>query len=324
EAAADYIMRSLASFALYGFPESHALSFALIAYASAWLKVHRPAEFFAALLNNQPMGFYSPASLVQDARRHGVKTLPVCVAESEGRCRVVDARTIRLGLLSVHGVREEAVAALVTERERKAFSSLADFLRRTSCTAAERRQLAGAGALNVLAGHRRAALWRVEEVDGDDELFRYAALQDDDGTAPLEPMTPLERVQADYAHLSLTTGAHPMAQVRAQFPDLWPAARLTEVANGSRVKIGGLVITRQRPGTAKGVCFITLEDETGLANAIVRPRLFEECRLTINLEPALVIAGRVQNEQGVIHVLAEHISALPSPDLPAQASHDYH
>ncbi|HLP08211.1 MAG TPA: error-prone DNA polymerase [Opitutaceae bacterium] len=322
--AADYIMRSLASFALYGFPESHALSFALIAYASAWLKVHRPAEFFAALLNNQPMGFYSPASLVQDARRHGVKTLPVCVAESAARCQVADAQTIRLGLLSVHGVREEAVAALVAERARRAFSSLADFLRRTGFTAAERRQLAGAGALNALAGHRRAALWRVEEVDGDDELFRYAALQDDDGAAPLEPMTPLERVQADYAHLSLTTGAHPMAQVRARFPDLWPAARLAEAANGTRVKIGGLVITRQRPGTAKGVCFITLEDETGLANAIVRPRLFEECRLTINLEPALVIAGRVQNEQGVIHVLAEHISALPSPDLPAQASHDYH
>jgi error-prone DNA polymerase len=107
-------------------------------------------------------------------------------------------------------------------------------------------------------------------------------------------------------------------------PDLWPAARLAEAEHGTRVKIGGVVITRQRPGTAKGVCFITLEDETGLANAIVRPKLFEENRLTINLEPSLIIAGRVQNEQGVIHVLAEHIAALPAPDLPAQASHDYH
>jgi error-prone DNA polymerase len=176
-----------------------------------------------------------------------------------------------------------------------------------------------------LAGHRRAALWRVEEVDGGDDLFRYAATQEDEGTAaPLAPMTPLERVQADYAHLSLTTGVHPMAQVRAQLTDIWSAAQLGEAANGTRVKIGGVVITRQRPGTAKGVCFITLEDETGLANAIVWPKLFEDCRLTINLEPALVISGRVQNEQGVIHVLAEAIAALPVPNLPEQASYDYH
>jgi error-prone DNA polymerase len=325
DAAADHILRSLASFALYGFPESHALSFALIAYSSAWLKVHRPAEFFAALLNNQPMGFYSPASLVQDARRHGLKTLPVCVVESGARCQVVDARTVRLGLLSVHGVRAAPVETLLVERQRRPFDSLGDFLRRTEFTAVERRQLAGAGALNALAGHRRAALWRVEEVDGGDDLFRYAATQEDEGTAaPLAPMTPLERVQADYAHLSLTTGVHPMAQVRAQLTDIWSAAQLGEAANGTRVKIGGVVITRQRPGTAKGVCFITLEDETGLANAIVWPKLFEDCRLTINLEPALVISGRVQNEQGVIHVLAEAIAALPVPNLPEQASYDYH
>ena len=324
EPAIEYLLRSLASFALYGFPESHALSFALIAYSSAWLKAHRPAEFFAALLNNQPMGFYSAASLVQDARRHRVRTLPVCVVQSAERCTVTDAHAVRLGLLSVHGVREAPVRALVAERARRSFTSLADFLRRTEFTAEERRQLAGAGALNVFAGHRRAALWRVEEVREDDDLFRYAALQDDGGDAPLAPMSVQERVQADYAHLSLTTGAHPMSQLRAQLPDLWPAARLVEAEHGSRVKIGGVVITRQRPGTAKGVCFITLEDETGLANAIVRPKLFEENRLTINLEPSLVISGRVQNEQGVIHVLAEHIAALPAPDLPAQASHDYH
>ncbi len=322
--ACDYLLRSLASFALYGFPESHALSFALIAYASAWLKAHRPAEFFAALLNNQPMGFYSSATLVQDARRHGVRTLPVCVARSAARCEVENADAIRLGLLSVHGLRMTAVEAAQAERARRPFASLADFLRRTEFNATERRLLAGAGALNALAGHRRAALWRVEEVDGGDDLFRYAALEEDDGATPLAPLQPMERVQADYAHLSLTTGEHPMKQLRARFPDLWPAARLAEAANGTRVKIGGVVITRQRPGTAKGVCFITLEDETGLANAIVRPKLFEDCRLTINLEPALIIAGRVQNEQGVIHILAEAISPLPATDLPGQVSHDYY
>jgi error-prone DNA polymerase len=324
EEAVEYLMRSLASFALYGFPESHALSFALIAYASAWLKVHRPAEFFASLLNNQPMGFYSAATLVQDARRHEVRTLPVCVVHSGERCGVEDDHSIRLGLLSIHGVRAAAVGTLCAQRKVRPFDSLADFLRRTDFNATERRLLAGAGALNALAGHRRAALWRVEEVNGGDELFRYAALQEDDVPAPLAAMKPLERVQADYAHLSLTTGAHPMKQLRAQLPDLWPAASLSEAVTGTRVKIGGVVITRQRPGTAKGVCFITLEDETGLANAIVRPKLFEECRLVINLEPALLIVGRVQNERGVIHVLAETVAALPAEGAPEQASHDYH
>jgi error-prone DNA polymerase len=321
--AADYILKSLASFALYGFPESHAISFALIAYASAWLKVHRPAAFYAALLNNQPMGFYSPASLVQDARRHGVKVLPVCVQLSDERCRVESDAAIRLGVASVHGVRAAAVKAMLAARSERPFASLEDFARRTSFNPAERRALAGAGALNALAGHRRAALWHVETVHAEDELFRHAAPDDEPALSPLERMTLLERLQADYAHLSLTTGAHPMKLLRPQLPDVRPAADLPHVRPGERIKIGGAVITRQRPGTAKGFCFITLEDETGLANAIVRPKLFEEARLVINLEPALVITGRVQNEQGVIHVMAEEIVAMPGPGLPAQRSHDY-
>jgi error-prone DNA polymerase len=321
--AADYILRSLASFALYGFSESHAISFALIAYASAWLKVHRPAAFYAALLNNQPMGFYSAASLVQDARRHGVKVLPVCVQLSDERCRVDGDAAIRLGAASVQGVRAAAIKAMLAARQERPFASLEDFSRRTSFNPAERRALAGAGALNALAGHRRAALWHVETVHAEDDLFRQAAQDDEPALSPLERMTLLERLQADYAHLSLTTGAHPMKLVRPQLPDLLPAAELPQAPPGKRVKIGGAVITRQRPGTAKGFCFITLEDETGLANAIVRPKLFEEARLVINLEPALVITGRVQNEQGVIHVMAEEIVAMPGPGLPAQQSHDY-
>jgi len=177
--------------------------------------------------------------------------------------------------------------------------------------------------MGPLAGHRRAALWHVEAVHAEDELFRHAAQDDEPALSPLERMTLLERLQADYAHLSLTTGAHPMKLLRPQLPELWPAAELPHAQPGMRIKIGGTVITRQRPGTAKGFCFITLEDETGLANAIVRPKLFEEARLVINLEPALVITGRVQNEQGVIHVMAEKIEAMPGPGLPAQGSHDY-
>ena len=269
------------------------------------------------------MGFYSSASLVQDARRHGVKVLPVCVQLSDELCRVESDEAIRLGVASVHGVRLAAVRAMLAARSARPFVSLEDFFQRTEFNPAERRALAGAGALNALAGHRRAALWRVEEARPEDDLFRYATESADAAEPPLERMTLLERLEADYTHLSLTTGAHPMKLLRARLPDLWPAAELARARPGERVMIGGAVITRQRPGTAKGVCFITLEDETGLANAIVRPKLFEEARLVINLEPALVITGRVQNEQGVIHVLAEAIVAMPALGLPAQDSHDY-
>jgi error-prone DNA polymerase len=323
--AIESILQSLASFALYGFPESHAISFALIAYASAWLKVHRPAAFFAGLLNNQPMGFYSPASLVQDARRHGLRILPVCVQLSGRQCEVVADDTIRLGFAAVRGVRAGHVAAMLETRRKLPFVSTADFLRRTDFSAVERRALAKAGALNALARHRRAALWQVEEATEGDELFRLTAVEEPEPVlSPLERMTHLERLQADYATLGLTTGVHPMRLLREKLPDVWPAAALPQARNGECVKVGGAVITRQRPGTAKGFCFITLEDETGHANAIVRPDLFEDCRLVINLESALVITGRVQNESGVIHVMAETIEALPALGVLAQASHDYH
>lgn len=323
EEAVAYILKSLASFALYGFPESHAISFALIAYASAWLKVHRPAAFYTALLNNQPMGFYSPASLVQDARRHGIKTLPVCVLLSDEQCRVEGAGVMRLGFGSVHGLRTAPIRHMIAVRKERPFDTLADFFRRTTWSAAERRALAGVGALNALAGHRRAALWSAEAVREEDDLFQGASGDAQIVNSPLTPMTPIERLQADFTHQSLTIGAHPMKLLRARLPDIWPAGDLAQAEPGSRVKIAGAVITRQRPGTAKGFCFITLEDETGLANAIVRPKLFEELRLTINLEPSLLIVGRLQNEKGVIHVMAEQIGPLPDLGLPAQASHDF-
>jgi error-prone DNA polymerase len=324
EPAVEYLIKSLASFALYGFPESHAISFALIAYSSAWLKVNRPAAFYASLLNCQPMGFYSPATLVQDGRRHGIAFLPVCVMASDAKCRVDSDTTVRLGLESVQGVRGLALQSMVAARAERPFASLADFIRRTEFSAAERRVLAGAGALNALAGHRRAALWRVEAFHGGDDLFRQAPEADEEALSPLERMTLLERLRADYVHLSLTAGAHPMRLVRPMLADVRPAGELKDVRAGERVKICGSVITRQRPGTAKGFCFITLEDETGLANAIVRPRLFEEARLVINLEPALVITGRLQNEKGVIHIMAEEIAGMPDLGLPVQDSHDFH
>jgi len=323
--AIESILHSLATFAKYGFPESHAISFAHIAYASAWLKVHRPAEFYAGLLNNQPMGFYSAATLVQDARRHGVKTLPVCLQSSALKCEVVTDDAIRLGFGSVRGVRADGLQAMLAARHQQPFTSVTDFLRRTDFNPAERRALAKSGALNALAGHRRAALWQVESPEANDELFRLAAaLEATPELSPLEPMNRLERLQADYETVALTTGPHPMQLLRGQCPEVWPAAELKKARNGDRVQIGGAVITRQRPGTASGVCFITLEDETGHANAVVWPDLFEQYRLVINLEPALLITGRVQNEQGVIHIIAEKVAALPAAGLPAQASHDFH
>jgi error-prone DNA polymerase len=322
--AAAYILKSLASFALYGFPESHAISFALIAYASAWLKVHRPAAFYAALINCQPMGFYSVASLVQDGRRHGLKFLPVCVVNSDEKCRVDADTTVRLGFASVKGLRADSIATFLATRKERPFSSMADFMRRTKLNATERRVLSGAGALNALAGHRRAALWQVEAVNAGDDLFRHAITNDEAAPSPLKPMTPMERVQADFTHLSLTTGAHPMKLLRDKLPGVLSTADLRNVRHGERVTVAGTVTCRQRPGTAKGFCFITLEDETGTANAIVRPGLFEKARLIINLEPALIITGKVQNEQGVIHVMAAEIAELPNLGLPAQASHDFH
>jgi error-prone DNA polymerase len=322
DAAAAWLLHSLASFALYGFPESHAISFALLAYASVWLKVHRGAAFFAALLNQQPMGFYAPATLVQDARRHGIRFLPACLVHSGETAAVVADDTVRLGLRGIQGLRQEAVRQMLAARVERPFASVADFLGRTRLNDREQRALAGAGALNALAGHRREALWQVAAVHEDDELFR-AAGPESAGAAPLARMTPLERLQHDFALTGLTTGTHPMALLRDQLPGVARAADLAGIPSRTRVCIGGAVITRQRPGTAKGVCFITVEDETGLANAIVRPALFERERLTINLEPALLITGRLQNVQGVVHVLAETIRALPRLGLPDQASHDF-
>jgi len=322
--AVTYLLNSLASFALYGFPESHAISFALIAYASAWLKVHRPAAFYAALLNNQPMGFYSPASLVQDARRHNIRVLPVCVQVSGEKCVVEADDAVRLGLTSLTKMRKGPIQKLVAARAERPFLSLTDFLRRTDFNPNERRLLSASGALNALASHRRAALWQVEALQPDDELFICAAEGEEQQLSPLERMTLLERIQADYATMSLTTGAHPMKLLRATLNGVCPADKLKDLPNGAPVKVAGAVITRQRPGTAKGFCFITLEDETGHANAIVRPTLFEQARLVINLVPALQISGRLQNEQGVIHIMAEKIVALTSGDLPSEASHDYH
>jgi error-prone DNA polymerase len=321
-AAIESIVESLASFALYGFPESHALSFALIAYSSAWLKVHRLAEFTAALLNNQPMGFYSPATIVQDARRHGLTVRPVCIATSDFNAKVLDEHTIRIGFRSLRGIKSVHLEHMLGERSKAPFTSIGDLVRRTKFSEAERRILAGAGALNALGCHRREALWEIARNDFQDDLFSIPS--EDASAGLLTPMNIVERIQADFALVGLTAGDHPMKHLRGRFPDLWKASELPMAENGTRVRIGGSVICRQRPGTAKGFVFISLEDESGVANAVVRPALFEKERLTITQFPALVIEGVIQSHEGVIHLKAETIRPLRDADLPQQSSHDFH
>jgi len=318
------VCESAKSFAAYGFPESHAIGFAMLAYASTWLKVHRSAEFYASLLNNQPMGFYSPATLLQDGRRHGLKANPVCVMHSDWACTVEADKVIRIGLRMVKGLREASVAVMVAARKEKAFTSLEDFLRRTRFTVAERRALAAVGALNVFTQHRRAALWEVEAAWSDEETLFHQFGEIENADAPLAPMSLTERLSADFKGMSLTTGQHPMALLRARLPSsVYPAAQLKNLPDGSRVTIAGSVICRQRPGTAKGFVFISLEDETGIANAVVMPNFFEKYRMMITQETSLIITGMLQNVSGVIHVKAKKIQPLNEADLPAQASHDF-
>ena len=323
----DRITQSIQSFALYGFPESHAISFALLAYASAWLKVHRPAEFYAALLNQQPMGFYSPATLVRDARQHGIRIRPVCVVQSAIECTLEDHSTLRLGLNQLRGLCRASQEVIVQQRRTAPWENLTDLLRRCALPKDERRILAQSGALNALGQHRRSALWEIE-APIEEDLFTLAAkrhqIPPTADVSPLSAMTRIERLEADFATTSLTVGPHPMGLVRQRIPDAWPAADLVHATPGQRVTLIGMVICRQRPGTAKGHCFISLEDETGIANAFVQSSLFEAKRLLITQESFLEIRGRLQKQEGVISVLAQSIHPFRYAAEVGSRSHDFH
>ncbi len=400
--AQEKIILSITSFALYGFPESHAASFALIAYASAYLKCHYLAAFTAALLNNQPMGFYSPATLVKDAQRHGLKLLPVDVTCSEWKCTLeevpspesrVPSKTsvpspeypvlskpfviptperkrgaeesrscsqlgtrdsglaspaLRLGLRYVRGLREEAAQALLRERLLAPFTSIHDLTRRVpELRKDELTTLAEIGALNAVASkalviptperkrgaeesrlcsqlgtrdsglgtrnslHRRDALWQVERaVRSSGPLLEK--LPEPDTPSPLQPMNHEERLVADFHGTGLTVGPHPVAYRRAWLTAMGirRASELRDIPSGKRLRIGGCVIVRQRPGTAKGFVFVSLEDETGVANAIITPDLFHQNRLLLASEKFLAIEGILQNQDNVISVKAERVMPL--------------
>jgi error-prone DNA polymerase len=345
----DKIIQAITSFALYGFPESHAISFAILAYASAYLKVHRAPEFYASLINNQPMGFYTPATIVKDAQRHGVKVKPVCVKRSDWRCTVLDDNTFRLGFVVVNGLRQEHGEQMERARNDRQFRSLEDFKRRVLLSKEELRTLAELGAFNCFAKHRRAALWNVEETIHDDLLGRADVSSADFGVSPkssdqslrkrdasagardtrptaespLFPMTVQERVTADYRTMNLTAGPHPMKLLRDKLPNIWRAADLLNAKHGSTIQIAGNVICRQRPGTAKGFVFVSLEDETGVSNAIVDPDLFEKFRLLITEEDFLVIEGEVQNSENTVLIKTREIKPLAHDQLIGSESHDF-
>jgi error-prone DNA polymerase len=386
----DKIVQAITSFALYGFPESHAASFALIAYASAYLKCHYLAAFTAALLNNQPMGFYHPATIIKDAQRHGLKINPIDITRSDWLCTIEEttddtafrvpplggeippkggtlnavSSAMRLGLRYVKGLREETARAILIERAMQPFADIDDLHNRVpELRKDEMRKLAEIGALNFISAetlnssasspvnifnaegavvrrehvsnpqsairnpqflHRRSALWKVERAAR--EVGPLLKEQKDPiADSPLPAMTIEERVNADFRGTGVTIGRHPMAYRREELNKLGikRSIDLLKIRNGDWVKIAGWVIVRQRPGTAKGFMFLTMEDETGIANIIVTPDIFDLNRAVLVNQPLLLVEGPLQNQDNVIHVRARRIQPLQYA-MTAAASHDFH
>jgi len=334
----DRIIQAITSFALYGFPESHAASFALIAYASAFLKCHYLAAFTAAMLNNQPMGFYQPATLIKDAQRHGLQFKPIDVTCSEWDCTLEEGPQglrVRIGLRYVKTLRKETALEIVEQRNARPLASIEDLKQRVpQIQKDEFRALASVGALNFISGkapvHRRTALWQVESASrpcgplfkaqqkvADAERFSFSS--------PLEPMNREERITADFRGTALTLGPHPLAQHRSRLDrqGVVPCSRLASLPDGTFVSVAGAVIARQRPGTAKGFVFLSLEDETGIANIIIAPPLFEKEHTTVVRRSFLIVRGTLQNQDGVISVKAGRIEPFVFLQT-KMSSHDFH
>ena len=365
-ATQDTIVQSITSFALYGFPESHAASFALLAYASAYLKCHYLAAFTAAMLNNQPMGFYSTATLVKDAQRHGLKVRPIDVTCSEWLCTLEkdgQRLVVRLGLRYVKGLRQEIALEILRQRAMGPFGSIEDLkLRVPAVQKSELAALAAIGALNFISTrrgingrgiHRRDALWQVERAARrPGPLLERAALEDigpdhcepahsepehsasahsasahaePERSSPLLPMTAEERLVADFRGTGMTVGPHPMAYHRAELrkQGIRSAIELNAIPDGTWVRVAGSVIARQRPGTAKGFVFLSLEDETGISNAIITPQLFERDHVVVVHQQFLLIEGPLQNQENVISVKAARVRPL-SITRAETVSHDFH
>jgi intein/homing endonuclease len=303
---------------------SHAASFALLAYASTYMKAHHPAAFYAALLNNQPMGFYHPATIVRDAQRHRQVLKPIDVTRSGWLCAIEDDGAVRLGLRYVKGLREDIGKQIEAERLTRPFASVSDLVRRAGLNREEVARLGEVGALRGLGLERRQALWEGERAVQPTGLL-YAGLPDPPSPSPLRRMTVEERVVADYEGTSLSIGPHPLALRRRRLAaqGVVRAADLAGRPDGSLVRVAGAVVVRQRPGTAKGFVFLNLEDETGLVNVIVRPQFFARYRPLLTAAPFLLVAGKLQHEDNVVSVRAEGLWRLDM-QMGAVPSHDFH
>jgi error-prone DNA polymerase len=321
----DEIVRWITAFAMYGFPESHAASFALIAWASAYLRAHHPACYLAALLNAWPMGFYHPSTLVEDARRHGVEVLPIDVDRSGWKCRP-ESGGVRLGFRFVAGLREETARRIEEERAAGgAFSSIDDLVRRSALRKPEVDRLAELGALASFGLTRRAALWQAARaVRPVGPLFASQEEERDLPPSPLPEMSPLEETAADYGRTGITTGPHLMAHFREQLraEGIATAAEVAAARDGERIAGAGVVIVRQHPATAKGFVFLAIEDETGMYQAILRPDLFEANRPLVVSAPALVVEGRVQKQEGTLSLRVDAVRPL-SVGVGRRTSHDF-
>ena len=328
----EVIIQSITSFALYGFPESHAASFALIAYASAYLKCHYLAAFTTALLNNQPMGFYALATLVKDAQRHGLHFKPIDVTKSDWPCTIEEHNGqlwVRLGFNYVKGLREQLAQAILNARQQSPFTSIQDLANRVpELRKDELRKLSEIGALNFIEEvpiHRRAAQWNSELAIRPTGPLFTTNQQPATSNQPLLPMTPTERLNADFHNTHLTIGNHPLAFHREKLNTLGvtPANQLKNIRNGWPVRIAGCIICRQRPGTAKGLLFLSMEDETGVSNAVVMPDVFDRERATILNNSYLFIEGEMQNIDNVLTVRATRFEPLHVAEE-AVPSHDFH
>src|SRR6266700_589788 len=312
EQFARQIYKQILGFGEYGFPESHSVSFALLAYVSAWLKRHEPAAFLAALLNSQPMGFYTPSQLVQDARRHGVEARPVDALASEWEC-TLETRAdvhlaVRLGFLLVHGLSQTGAERIVAARRDRLFDSVEDLARRAELNRHDLKCLAAAGALEALSGHRRHAFWQVAGIETGTHILRDAPVAETPAILPRP--TEGENLVADYASTGFTLGRHPLALLRSRLARMRfaTADELKLLPGGTRARAAGIVTGRQRPSTASGTVFVTLEDETGYVNVIVWPHLIERQRRELLGARLMGVEGVLEREGEVMHLVARRLT----------------
>jgi error-prone DNA polymerase len=324
---AERLYQQVHGFAEYGFPESHASSFALLVYASAWLKVHHPAEFAAALINSQPMGFYSVSTLLQDAQKHGVEVRPILIDRSDWDCTIergpTEPAAIRVGLRQVRGLAKATGKRIEAARSIRPFTSIEDFASRASPKKDELQVLAEAGALSSLVRDRRAAVWKVHAPQSPrGSLFEGAELGDPFPT--LAPLTRAAQLLLDYESTGLSITDHPMLLLRSQLPNSVKSAHeLAKMPHGRTTSVAGMVICRQRPGTASGVVFITMEDETGFINLILYAHVFDKFRYVATTSSLLMAHGKTERDGEVLYVIAQRLEPI-EPRRFRSMSRDFH